>query len=169
MINMYMIETLCMTDTKIDWFDDFLGLGYHMYDVRPTIFLIFNGRKKIANTWNKIMKYFPDDEIRIRFIEKDAEYEFVLYCQSRILSTTWVFLKSLKVSEYYKQFKEDYEGAANLKLALYIPKKDTYELEIFKHQKRITDIKFPIESEIEQDFILQRSIQHLRSRPQDNL
>ena len=157
-----------MVDTKIDWFDDFLGLGYHMYDVRPTIFLIFDGGKKIANTWNNIIKYFPDDEIKIRFIEKDSEYEFFLYCQSRVLLTTWVFLKSLKVSEHYKQFKEDYEGAANLKFARYIPKKGTYELEIFKYQKRITDIKFLTESETEQDFILTRSIQNLRSRSKDS-
>jgi hypothetical protein len=157
-----------MVDTKIDWFDDFLGLGYHMYDVRPTIFLIIDGRKKLTNTWNKIIKYFPDDEIKIRFIENGLEYEFVLYCQSRVLSTTWVFLKSLKISEHYKQFKEDYEGAANLKLALYITKKDKHELEIFKYQKRITDIKFPTESEAEQDFILARSIQNLR-RPKDKV
>ncbi|MDE1767644.1 MAG: hypothetical protein KGI27_15425, partial [Thaumarchaeota archaeon] len=65
----------------------------------------------------------------------------------------------------YKQFKEDYEGAANLKLALYVPKKDTYELEIFKYMKRITNLKFPTESEIEQDFVLSRSIHNLRSRP----
>jgi hypothetical protein len=151
-----------MVDAKIDWFDDFLGLGYHMYDVRPTVFLIFDGRKKIGSTWNKIIKYFPDDEIKIRFIEKESNYEFVLYCQSRILSTIWVFLKSLKVSEHYKQFKEDYEGAAHLKLALYIPKKDTYELEIFKYMKRITDLKFLTESEVEQDFILTRSVENLR-------
>ncbi|MGB9002240.1 MAG: hypothetical protein WCC52_00350 [Nitrosotalea sp.] len=153
-----------MVDTKIDWFDDFLGLGYHMYDVKPTIFLMFNGRKKVGTTWNQILKYFPDDEIKIRFVEKESNYDFILYCQSRILSTTWVFLKSLKISEHYKQFKEDYEGAANLKLALYIPKKDTYELEIFKYMKRITNLKFPTESEVEQDFILSRSIEALRSR-----
>lgn len=154
-----------MTDTKIDWFDDFLGLGYHMYDVKPTIFLMFDGRKKVGNAWNKIIKYFPDDEIKIRFVEREPNYDFVLYCESRILSTTWVFLKTLKISEHYKQFKEDYEGAANLKLALYIPKKDTYELEIFKYMKRITNLKFPTESEIEQDFVLSRSIHNLRSRP----
>lgn len=154
-----------MTDTKIDWFDDFLGLGYHMYDVKPTIFLMFDGRKKVGNTWNKIIKYFPDDEIKIRFVEREPNYDFVLYCESRILSTTWVFLKTLKISEHYKQFKEDYEKAANLKLALYVPKKETYELEIFNYLKKITDLKFPTESEIEQDFVLSRSIQNLRSRP----
>lgn len=154
-----------MTDTKINWFDDFLGLGYHMYDVKPTIFLMFDGRKKVGNAWNKIIKYFPDDEIKIRFVEREPNYDFVLYCESRILSTTWVFLKTLKISEHYKQFKEDYEGAANLKLALYVPKKDTYELEIFKYMKRITNLKFSTESEVEQDFVLSRSIQNLRNRP----
>jgi len=153
-----------MVDSKIDWFDDFLGLGYHMYDVRPTIFLILDGGKKIANTWNKIIKYFPDDEIKIRFVEQDSQYDFILYCQSRVLLTTWVFLKSLKISEHYKQFKEDFESVANLKMARYVPKKDTYELEIFKYQKRITDIKFLNESEIGQDFILERSIQNLRNK-----
>lgn len=157
-----------MIDTKIDWFDDFLGLGYHMYDVRPTIFLMFDARRKLANTWSKIIKYFPDDEIKVRFVEKDSQYEFVLYCQSRILLTTWVFSKTLKISEYYKQFKEDFDGVANLKLALYIPKKDKYELELFKYIKRITDVKFPTESDVEQDFILSRSIQNLRRNNDDS-
>ena len=151
-----------MVDTKIDWYHDFLGIGYHVYDVRPSIFLIFDGRRNVINTWNKIIKYFPDDEIKIRFVENDSTYEFVLYCQSRILLTTWVFLKSLKISEHYKKFKDEYDGAALLKLALYVPKKDTHELEIFKYKKRVTDIKFLMESETEQDFIVTRSMQNLR-------
>ncbi len=151
-----------MVDTKIDWFDDFLGLGYHLYDVRPVLLLLIDERKKVANTWNKIVKYFPDDEIKVRFIEKDSKYEFVLYCESRILLTTWVFSKSLNISQHYKEFKEDYNGAAILKLALYIKKKDKNELEIFKYQKRLTDVKFLSELEAEQDFILTRSSQRLR-------
>jgi hypothetical protein len=152
-----------MVDTKIDWFDDFLGLGYHLYDVRPVLLLLIDERKKVANTWNQIVKYFPDDEIKVRFIEKDSKYELVLYCESRILMTTWVFSKSLNISQHYKEFKEDYNGAAILKLALYIKKKGKTELEIFKYQKRLTDVKFLSESETEQDFILTRSSQHLAS------
>jgi len=153
-----------LPDTKIVWFDDFVGLGYHLYDVRPTVYLILDGRRKLVNTWNKIIKYFPDDEVKIRFIEKDSTYEFVLYCQSRILLTTSVFLKSLTISENYKKFKNDYEGVALFKLALYVPKKKgSHQLEIFKYEKRITDIKFLTESEAEQDFILSRSLQNLRA------
>lgn len=153
-----------MTDTKIDWFDDFIGLGYHVYDVRPTIFMIFDERKKVVDTWNNIMKYFPDDEIKIRFVENGTDYIFILYCQSRILLTTWVFLKSLKVSEHFEEFKEGYGNLANLKLALYVPKKGTYELEIFKYQKKIGGIEFLNESEAEKDFVLDRAIKLLQRR-----
>ncbi|MDE1830109.1 MAG: hypothetical protein KGI25_07285 [Thaumarchaeota archaeon] len=153
-----------MTDSKIDWFDDFLGLGYHLYDVRPVLLLLIDERKKVANTWNRILKYFPDDEIKAIFVETDSKYEFVLYCESRILQSTWVFFKSLNVSEHYRQFKEDYDGAAVLKLALYIKKKDnSTELEIFKYQKRLTNVKFIKEDEAQQDFIVARALQKLRN------
>lgn len=153
-----------MVDTKIDWFENFLGLGYHLYDVRPVLILLLDNRKEIANTWNKIVKYLPDDEIKVRFVEKESTYEFVLYCESRILLTTYVFLKSLNMSEHYKQFKDDFDGAAVLKLALYIVKKDkTTELEIFKYQKRLTNVKFLTEAEAEQDFIVTRAIEKLHS------
>lgn len=151
-----------MTGAKIDWFDDFLGLGYHLYDVRPVVFLLIDERKKIASTWNKILKYFPDDEIKVRFVESDSRYDFVLYCESRILQGTWVFLKPLNQSEHYRQFKEDYDGAAVLKLALYIKKKDNTELEVFKYQKRLTDVKFISESEALQDPIVAQSLEKLR-------
>ncbi len=154
-----------MTESKIDWFDDFLGLGYHLYDVRPVLLLLIDERKKVTNTWNKILKYFPDDEIKARFVEVDTKYEFVFYCNSRILQSTWVFLKSLNASEHYRQFKEDYDGAAVLKLALYIKKKDnSTELEIFKYQKRLTDVKFIKEDEAQQDPILAVALQKLRNQ-----
>lgn len=154
-----------MAEGAINWFDDFLGLGYHLYDVRPVLLLLIDERKKVANIWNKILKYFPDDEIKARFVETDAKYELVLYCQSRILQSTWVFFKSLNESEHYRQFKEDYDGAAVLKLALYIKKKDkSTELEIFKYQKRLTDVKFIKDDEAQQDPIVASALQKLRAQ-----
>ena len=152
-----------MTDSKIDWFDDFIGLGYHLYDVRPVLLLLIDERRKLRNAWNKIIKYFPDDEIKVRFVETDSNYEFVLYCESRILQGTWAFTKSLKISEHYWLFKEDYDGAAVLKLALYIKKKGNTELEIFKYQKRLTNVKFITEQEAEEEFLVARSIHRLRN------
>ncbi|MDE1863302.1 MAG: hypothetical protein KGI33_10360 [Thaumarchaeota archaeon] len=154
-----------MTDGVTEWFDDFLGLGYHLYDVRPVIFLLLDERRKLAGTWNKVLKYLPDDEIKMRFVETDEKYGFVLYCQSRILQSTWVFFKSLNTSVHYRQFKDDYDGAAILKLALLIKKKDgSTELEIFKHQKRITDVKFMTEPEAVNDAILASSLRKMSSQ-----
>ncbi len=152
-----------MTDTKIEWFEDFLGLGYHIYDVRPNIYLIFDGRKKLANTWNQIIKYWPDDEIKMRFFEGESSYDFIVYSPSRITMTTWIFLKSLKNSDNYLQFKDEFMGSATLKLALYIPKKDTYELEIFKYKKRVTDLKFLKDSDNDDDFTISRARQRLHN------
>lgn len=152
-----------MADTKITWFEDFLGLGYHVFDVRPTIYLILDGKRKLANTWNKIIKYWPDDEIKMRFFEGDVNYEFVLYCQSRILLTTNVFLKSLKISDHYKQFMDEYNGSASLQLAVYFPKDKKYELEIFKFKKKIFDVKFLNDKDDDDDFIISQARKKLRN------
>ena len=66
-----------LADSKINWYDDFLGVGYHFYDVRPRILLIFDERKKIPTIWNKVIKYWPDDEIKIRFVEKEDSFEII--------------------------------------------------------------------------------------------
>ncbi len=152
-----------MTDSKIDWFEDFLGLGYHVYDVRPTIYLIFDGRRKLADTWSKIIKYWPDDEIKIRFFEGSDNYEFVLYCKSRILQTTNVFLKSLKISDNYKQFMDEYNGSTSLQLAIYFTKEKKYELEIFKFKKKVTDVKFFKKEDLDDDFIVSQARKKLEN------
>ena len=153
-----------VTDKKIDWFEDFLGVGYHVYDIRPNIYLILEGgKRKIANTWNNIIKYWPDDEIKIRFFEGDSSYDFILYGPSRILTTTWVFSKSLKISEHYKKFMDEYVNSATLQLALYFPKEKTYELEIFKFKKKVTDIKFLKAQDVVDDFIISQARQKLQN------
>lgn len=151
-----------MTDSKIDWFEDFLGLGYHVFDVRPTVYLIFNGKRKLANTWNQIIKYWPDDEIKMRFFEGDTNYEFILCCHSRILQTTNVFLKSLKISDHYKQFVDEDIGSASLQLAVYFPKDKKYELEIFKFKKKVTDLKFLKKQDTDGDFVISQARERLR-------
>jgi hypothetical protein len=145
-------------EKRIRWFDAFMGLGYEFYEVRAKVILIFHNKKTLLNAWNKIIKWWPDDEIKMRFLEANCSYDFVLYGDSRFLESTWVFLKALRVSEHYKTFKQDYEGAAYLRLALYRPKKDSYELELFDYKKKVTDVRFLLEPlEEAQDIILLRS------------
>lgn len=156
-----------MTDSKIDWIEDLLGLGYHVFDVRPTIYLIFDNKRKLVNAWNQMIKYWPDDEIKMRFFEGDTNYEFVLYCQSRILQKTNVFLKSLKISDHYQQFMEEYNGSASLQLANYSPKNEKYELEIFKFKKKVTDLKFLKNQDMDDDFIISQAREKLQ-HPEDS-
>ncbi|MFQ5969993.1 MAG: hypothetical protein ACE5J2_05825 [Nitrososphaerales archaeon] len=153
-----------MSEGSITWYDDFLGVGYDFYDVHTKVLLIFKERKSLFNTWRRVIKWWPDDEIKMRFLEANDSYAFVLYGESRILiETKWVFLKALQMSEYYKRFRDEYDGAAYLGLALYRPKANSYELEIFKkYHKKVTDVQFLKENEAEQDSIVLRSRQILR-------
>jgi hypothetical protein len=139
-----------------------MGVGYHFYDVHTKVLLIFNEKKPLFSTWGKVIKWWPDDEIKMRFLEENDSYKFILYGESRILTTKWVFLKALKASEHYKRFKDDYDGAAYLGMALYRPKDDSYELEIFKYRKKVTDVKFLRETDSEEDVIVSKSRQLLR-------
>ena len=152
-------------NTTIKGFHDFMGIGYHFYDVHTKLLLVFSKRKTLVDAWNKIIKWWPDDEIKMRFVEKeedDDSFQFILYSKSRILAVTWIFLKHLKASEHYKRFKDEYDGAANLGFALYIPRDDFYELELFDYKKRITDVKFLKETQADQDTVVFRARQILR-------
>jgi hypothetical protein len=155
-----------MSDSKIEWFEDLLGLGYHVFDVRPTVYLIFDNKKKLVNAWNQIIKYWPDYEIKMRFFEGDTNYEFILYCQSRILQKTNVFLKSLKLSDNYQQFMEEYNGSASLQVANYSPKNKKYGLEIFKFKKKVIDVQFLKKEDTVDDFIVLQALERLRQAPE---
>lgn len=131
-----------MVNKAIRWFDAFLGLGYEFYDVRGKVILIFNSRRTLLSAWNKVIKWWPDDAIKMRFLETEDLYEFIMYGDSSFLGVIWVFMKTLSVSQHFETFKKDYDGATYLRLALYQPKKNSYELELFDYQKRITDVLF---------------------------
>ena len=158
-----------MKEKRISWFDAFMGLGYEFYEVRAKVILIFHNKKTLLKAWTKIIKWWPDDEIKMRYVETNHSYEFVLYGDSIVLQNRWVFLKVLNLSESYVTFKNDYEGAAYLRLAVYRPKGDSYELELFDYNKKVTDVMFlkdPVEEG--QDSIVFRSSGLLRSANQSS-
>lgn len=153
-----------MSADGITWFSDFMGVGYRFNLIPTGVLLIFENKSKLLNAWHRVVKWWPDDTIRMRFVEGKNSYEFVLYGESRILRGKWVFLKSLDASDHYTRFKEYYEGAARLSPALYKPKDESYELRIFKYKKTVTDVQFLKEDEAEQDSIVLRSRRILHGR-----
>jgi hypothetical protein len=151
-----------VTHKSVRWFDAFMGVGYEFLEVRAKVILIFDKRKTLFDAWKKVIKWWPDHEIKMRFVETNCSYEFILYADSVALDLRWVFLKALKVSENYKAFKNDYQGAASLRLALYRAKGDSYELEIFDYTKRVTDVMFLDDALREKDNMVFQSSNILR-------
>ena len=137
-----------MPENGAKWFDGFAGVGYYFHDVRPLLLLVFEKRPRLFDTWKKTLKWWPEDDIRLRFVEKGSTYRFIMYCESLVPDTNTVFLKLLNMSENYTRFKSEYEGAANLALAIrHKSKEDKFELEIFKFRKRLTNVRFMTDAE----------------------
>ena len=159
-----------MSNESIRWFDAFMGVGYNFYDVHTRVILIFDRRKTLFSAWNKIIKWWSDDEIKMIFVEMNNDsYVFIVYSESRILKSTWVFLKALTTSEHYREFKNDCDKMAYLGLALYRPKHNSYELEVFDYNKKVTNVQFIKEPVIpKHDNIISKSIDLLHNTSQNS-
>jgi hypothetical protein len=132
-----------MPTDRLVWFDGFIGLGYSFLYVYPRVLLLFDDKKRLLKSWNDVIKWWPDDEIKVRFIEIDREecyYGFIMYCITRILQDTWVFFKLLSMSDHYKRLKEEYDEKIYIDLALYL--QESNELNIFKYRKVVKDVIF---------------------------
>jgi len=95
--------------------------------------------------WKKTIEWWPDDKIKLRFIEDDGTYWFILYGGSDYKRDNTGFVKRVPVSENYERFKVGYEKKATLRFGIY--KEDAtdykkYNLEILRKSKSIYDIAF---------------------------
>ncbi len=148
---------------SVIWFHDFLGVGYRPQDPYTMLLLLFKNRSDASKIWHDVLRWWIDEEIRIRFVEVNDVYQFVMYCEDRILDNTWVFVKLLKVSDHYRKFKESYKSRAFLGLAIYRPDDGSYNLHILKKTKNINDIQFLQEADVEEGSIIWRSRKVLRA------
>lgn len=157
-----------LPEGTLKWFDGFMGLGYYFHDVRPLLLLVFDKRARVYHTWKKILKWWPEDDIRVRFVEGDGGYRFIMYCESLVPDTDLVFLKQLSMSDNFKRFKSEYEGAANLGLAVrHKSKEDSFELEIFKYRRRITNVRFLETGKESDDKVVSESDQIFKTHLQE--
>ena len=74
------------------------------------VLLLFNDLKKAVTIWNKTIDLWSDDQTRLRFIENDDNYWFVLYNlgSNLLLQRNVGFVKKMKLSENYDRFKSKY-------------------------------------------------------------
>lgn len=119
------------------------------------VFPIFEDRRYASKLWDKTVRWWPDDEIRLRFVEegkdKKNNYWFILYNTAQHVDERTGFAKKLQLSDNYQRFKVGYEKKVILRFGIYKenPKKEKkeneskkFDLELLKKHKTVYDIQF---------------------------
>jgi hypothetical protein len=144
-------------DAPTSWFSDFVGVGYRYHDVYMNVFPLFSSRQEASKIWKKTIEWWPDDKIRLRFIEEDGYYWFVLYGGSDYTGDNTGFLKRVRISDNYVRFREGFEKMAVLRFGVYKPnpKKGTdgYDLELLKKNKSVYDLQFLKADELQRNSV----------------
>jgi hypothetical protein len=128
-----------------------MGVGYRYQDVYMNVFPLFSDKMAAFRLWKKTVDWWPDDMIKLRFVEEGDDYWFILYGGSEHSGDNTCFVKKVPVSENYKRFKAGFEKKAMLRFGVYKeikPKKQkdgsvkNYDLEILKKAKSVYDVAF---------------------------
>lgn len=110
------------SQSSIRWFDDFVGVAYRYYDLRMNVVPLFTDRKKASALWHDVIHWWLDSSIKIRFVEIDDEYWFIMGSDSQRPESNLSFFKILPKSENYERFKNGHGGEAYLRLGVYVTK-----------------------------------------------
>ena len=145
------------------WFKDFVGVGYRYHDVYMNVFPLFEDKMSAFRLWKKTINWWPDDGIKLRFVEQGDSYWFILYGGSDYTKDNTGFVKKVQVSENYERFKVGYEKKAILRFGIIKEgkKKDgsKYDLEVLKKSKSVYDIMFLKYEELASDSVEWQCIQ----------
>ena len=110
------------SQSPIPWFDDFVGVAYRYYDLRMNIVPLFIDRKEASSVWYDVIHPWIDPSIKIRFLEIDDKYWFIMGSDSKKPDTNLSFFKELPKSENYERFKKGHGGEAYVRLGVYAKK-----------------------------------------------
>ena len=110
------------SQSSIHWFDDFVGVAYRYYDLRMNVVPLFTDRKKASSLWHDTIHWWLDSSIKIRFVETDDEYWFIMGSDSKKPESNLSFFKILQKSENYERFKQGNGGEAYLRFGIYAKK-----------------------------------------------
>lgn len=146
------------------WFKDFVGVGYRYHDVYMNVFPLFEDKMFAFRLWKKTIEWWPDDKIKLRFVEQGDSYWFILYGGSEFSKDNTGFVKKVPVSENYERFKVGYEKKAILRFGIYkegVKKKDgsKFDLEVLKKSKSVFDIAFVKYEELDPESVEWQCVQ----------
>jgi hypothetical protein len=124
------------------------------------VFPLFRDKMFAFRLWKNTVDSWPDDKIKMRFIEEGDHYWFILYGGSEYKNDNTGFVKRVGRSENYERFKVGYEKKVILRFGIYNdnPKKkkkdgSKYDLEVLKKTKSVYDIGFVPLSELKPDSV----------------
>ena len=178
------------SSSSIQWFDDFVGVAYRYYDLRMNVVPLLTDRKQSTSLWHDVIHWWVDPSIKIRFVEIDDDYWFIMGADSQKPTTNMSFFKKLQKSENYERFKKGHGGEAYLRLGVYTDKPfsdvkknamcncnheaqdhdegdndvclfndcdckkfSSFQVNLLKRKKTITDIKFLEEKDVKDDVL----------------
>ena len=98
------------SQSPIPWFDDFVGVAYRYYDLRMNVVPLITDRKQSASLWHDSIHWWVDPSIKIRFVEMENDYWFIMGSDSQKPDTNLAFFKILPKSEHYERFKQGHGG-----------------------------------------------------------
>ena len=110
------------SQSPIPWYDDFAGVAYRYYDLRMNVVPLIADRKQSASLWHDTIHWWVDPSIKIRFVEMENDYWFIMGSDSQKPDTNLAFFKILPKSEHYERFKKGHGGEAYLRLGEYTEK-----------------------------------------------
>ncbi len=110
------------SQSSTPWYDDFVGVAYRYYDLRMNVVPLFTDRKEAASLWHDTIHSWVDPSIKIRFLELDDKYWFIMGADSQKPDTNLSFFKELSKSENYERFKKGHGGEEYLRLGVYAKK-----------------------------------------------
>ena len=85
-------------NNQITWLNNFIGVGYRYYDIYMNVFPMFEDKMYAFKLWKKTIEWWPDDQIKLRFIEGDGNYWFILYGGSDYKDDNTGFVKNVPIS-----------------------------------------------------------------------
>jgi len=151
---------------------------------------LFSDFKDASKFWRETVHWWIDHSIKIRFVEIENDYWFIMGSDSKRVENNSSLFKILPKSDYYERFKKGHDGEAYLRLGVYTKKfkKDvkndaicscshvkedheeedddsclfedcdckkfeSFQVNLLKKKKTVTDIKFLTENEIKDDVL----------------
>ena len=80
-----------------------MGVAYRYYDLRMNVVPLFADRKEASTIWHDTIHWWSDPSIKIRFVEIDDKYWFIIGSDSQRPESNFSFFKILQKSENYER------------------------------------------------------------------